>query len=194
MSASDYLKARKYLNPGSQRHRYFSDTGKRVLRVACSQADLEAGVLPYVIVQAYAPIGFREIDWEAFKIGTPPVCPAPDTDTPSGDVSLTSHLELVRPTLGYNQDEFNWAAAGRYLYLQGTRRSAGDDFETGNLPFALPKVQAAATALYGASFLDSNDVDLSETPPGDVNFQDPNYVWPSTTYAGSQFFDAGLLA
>ncbi len=72
---------------------------------------------PPVMARVHAPIGYRTTEYHASKQGSPPVYPA-QYDTPSGDIMLSSSVEIPGPVED-SQGKLVFGVRTVYNFVQG---------------------------------------------------------------------------
>lgn len=98
-----------------------------------------------VIVRVHAPYGFREVNFEYAKEGSPPLMPAPadiktgySSEQETNDYIASSLIELPAPVVS-GSGKLIFGARGTYLYIQnGEPRGTESNFGIDGHPFPTP--------------------------------------------------------
>lgn len=87
-----------------------------------------------VIFRLHNKFGYATVEFEASKIGGPPIIPAPMDSFSSGDVLQDATINTVKPEAD-NQGNVVWAMAGSYTYIQKDVRDENSHYEIGIAPY-----------------------------------------------------------
>ncbi len=115
-----------------QIHTYDRDDGLLVLPVA-GPLNADGSSPPPRVIRTHAPYGYRQVNFSSTKRGAAPVLPAM-IDTPSGDKFLSAELTIATPTIGGNNAQRDFVAAGSYMFVQGCSSRLNPDGSTTDSP------------------------------------------------------------
>lgn len=122
------LQAQRYKAGSGLQSHYHRDRGLLVIPVMGA-----AGTAP-VVARVHAPIGYREVDFEYAKQGSPPLMPAA-ADSHTGDTILTEDHWFPAPSLD-TEGQVVYGVRGHFVYVQPLGgRGPDDTFPIDGHPF-----------------------------------------------------------
>lgn len=152
---------------------------------------------PVVVVQAFAPVRHRNVQWKADKKRRPPLLPAP-ADTGSS-VFVGGGLTFSAPAFNLSSSDWNWTVEGAYSFVDSARHDYTDGFVIGGTPFPLQTQMDAAGAVppaelpVGAASEAGTDARIGVTQGAAIDLSNPLWEYQCPSYFPGVLFSASIL-